>query len=212
MESGGDGMGGFVLVILGAMVGMVGIAIAVSMGIGLLITRLGGLQKRAKVAVIAGFAAIGLLAGYAWMASTFMESSWDPPHELAIALPPGLAEPFVVLIVDPERGVPVTWSGGDLPTTVRRASVSMPATGILRVRNLEEGETRGSIMPVFSDGSSSSSSGSGPVPPGFGGTEYLMFSRDVAGTPPVDLPIGAELVAHVRKRETPTSTRQIERP
>jgi hypothetical protein len=106
----------------------------------------------------------------------------------------------------------VTWSGGDLPTTVRRASVSIPATGILRVRNLDEGETRGGITPVFSDGSSSSSSGSGPVPPGFGGTEYLMFSRDVAGTPPVDLPIGAELVAHVRKRETPTSTRQIERP
>jgi hypothetical protein len=117
-----------------------------------------------------------------------------------------------VLIVDPKRGVPVIWSGGDLPTTVRRASVTMPPNGILRVRNLEEGDTRGNITPVFSDGAQSSGFGSGPAPPGLGGTEYQMFSRDALGQPTVDLPMDADQVARVRKRDAESTGNQSERP
>ena len=205
MGSGGDGMGGLVVAILAAMVGMVGIGIAAGLGLGFLIARLAGLQKRAKVAVVAGSVAVGLLAGNAWMAATFMESSWNPPPELHMALTPGFAAPFIVLIVDPAHGVPLDWSGGTLPMTAPRASIDVPANGIIRVFSLGEASGRGDLVPVYSDGAYSSSLASGPAPSGIVGTQYLVLERQQPGGvptgPAVDLPTGERLVAYVKARE-----------
>ncbi len=204
MGSGGDGMGGLLVAILAAMAGMVGIGTAIGVGAGFLIARLAGLQKRARVAAIAVSTLFGLLAGNAWVAATFMESSWNPPPELHMALVPGFAAPFVVVIVDPARGVPLIWSGGKLPMTVARASISLPASGIVRVRSLGEAEGRGDLVPVYSDGATSSSLAGGPAPPGLGGTHYLVLERrqsgDVPAGPSVDLPAGDALLAYIKSR------------
>jgi hypothetical protein len=210
--SSGDGMGVMLLLILGAMVAMVLAGFAVFFGIGLLLSKTTKAGPKARTAIMIGFGAIGMLAGTAWMMSTFMENDWNPPPELRVTVPPGYDAPFIVLIEDSVKGQALTLSGGSLPMTTPVAEIAMPSSGILRLKSFGELAGNGNTQIVFSDGSTSSAMSSGPAPTAIGGSAFLVFEREPPNADPsapsIDLPRPDELARYVLVREGAATVNQ----
>lgn len=95
------------------------------------------LRKHAGwLGAILGFV-VGAGAGALAVTATFYESTWSPPDTLVIDVPPGFAHPTVMFVADPAAPLEVEWTGLDLPLMSRRGRVSVPATGVVRVRSVE---------------------------------------------------------------------------
>ena len=127
----GDGMDGLALAILLASLCIL-IAPALVLGtLGYVVSR----KRRGWLGALAGVV-IGLGAGALGVVATFMESTWDPPMELTLEVPPAFAHDQVLIVADPTASTEIDWRGLDVPLMARTASLAVPPSGVVRVREL----------------------------------------------------------------------------
>ena len=127
----GDGMDGLALAIVLASLCIL-IAPALVFGsLGYVAAR----KRRGWLGALIGVV-IGLGAGAVGVVATFMESTWDPPGELTLEVPPGFAHEWVLILADPTVSTEIDWRGLDVPLMARTASLAVPPSGVVRVRAL----------------------------------------------------------------------------
>lgn len=174
---GGDGLGGLAMAIFIVMLAMVAGGFAILFLIGRAIGRRMGLSRGRRVAlgIVSGVG--GILLGLLAVAATFFESSWAPPPALTVVIPPGFEHRWVILLEDPRAPTRVEWRGAELPFQGRSATLAVPPSGIMRVQSLVTMAGRGDLQVSWSDGSSATGVGGGPVPLGLGATNYVALLR-----------------------------------
>lgn len=201
--AGGDGMGGLSAAIL-----IAGLAIVSGAGLlfWLVARRLAGRGGRDRSrASIALLTLLGVALGCLVVVATFYESLLDPAPQVRLAVPPGYQGVRIFLLEDPERGLPLVWQGGGLFSGGRYAEVSVPASGVVRVRSLRPEEPgRAELDVVWGEGEGAQNGG-GEGPPGTGARSYMIVERVDAWAhgPPPALPedpaaLGGYIVARER--------------
>ncbi len=93
-------------------------------------------------AAIALAAAAGVLA----VMATFYESTWSPAPELTLQLPAGYSQPWVYVLEDTAAGSVLPWTGTDLPFSTKRATLRVPPSGVVRLKDL--GPMLGRVITV----------------------------------------------------------------
>lgn len=124
-------MEGLALAIFGAMICMVVVP-------ALFFGGLGWLALRGQYGWVGGLvgAALGVGVGAIAVTMTFFEDTWSPPRLLELEVPAGFAHEWVYVVGDPAVSTEVAWSGVSLPFTSPRGRVSVPRSGVVRVRSL----------------------------------------------------------------------------
>jgi hypothetical protein len=161
--------------------------------------------RRRLVSALMGLAGAGL----AWILVlwTFYPASWSPPTRLRLAIAPGFDAPVVILLEDPRASQAVAWRGGALPFTAATAQISVPPSGIARIRSFGPMAERLYADVTWSDGRQGFTLGGGNVgPPGTGANAYLII--EPPDTRPGVYPVGAPqpsdppaVAAYVEQRE-----------
>lgn len=197
---GGDGASGLALAIAICMVLMVLGALVLFAFAGRALTRGSSPSRRLLITTLMALVGVGL--GWLLVMATFYESSWSPPPRLQLVIPPGFDAPVVVLLQDNRAPQTVEWRGGGLPFTAATAEISVPPTGIVRVRSFGPMAGRGDLEVTWPDGRRSPGAGGGPGPPSTGANAYIVIERPDARSPGVLLTADAPAVgAYVWRRE-----------
>lgn len=124
--------------------------------------------------VLFGVAIGGVAVGF-----TFFEDTMRPPAHLEVQAPPGFAHEWVILIADPSASTSVEWEGWWTPS----ARVSVPSSGVLRVREL--GRLDGESPRVTLNGRDHRGSAGLALPASMGGGRMVAFTfADWPGTEP----------------------------
>ena len=136
---------------------------------------LGYLAFRTVTAAVVG-GLLGALIGVLGVTFTFFERRWNPPLELTIETPPGFQYTSVILLEDPSAP-PLAWQGADLPLVTRRARLSVPASGVVRVQSVLDLMTNDRVARL-SSGEERNGMRGGPAPAGFSGSMIVFeFAR-----------------------------------
>lgn len=174
---GGDGMNGLAVAILVAMI----LTVAAGFGLfflgGWLLGGWFGLARGPRWLLGLGAGALGVGVGFLAVTATFYESTWNPPPTLALAVAPGFARKWVVLLEDPSSPRELRWTGRDAPFSGRTAAVEVPPSGVVRVRSFDWLAGRGDARVVWSDGARQSGYGGGPAPDGLRASSYIAVNR-----------------------------------
>jgi hypothetical protein len=147
-------------------------------------------------------ALVGAGIGWLLVMATFYESSWSPPPRLQLATAPGFDAPVIVLLEDSRAPGAIEWRGGGLPFTTATAEISVPPTGIVRVRSFGAMAGRMDLDAIWPDGRRSPGAGGGPGPPGTGAFAYLAVEHPDA--PPPGMLLMADppaIAAYIAQRE-----------
>lgn len=138
-------------------------------------------------------AMLGGLVGCVAVAATFFEDAWSPPATVEIEAPPGFAHEWVYLVGDPSSSLELDWRGIDAPFTSRHARLTVPRSGVVRVRALGvlDGGHVDATLSIAGGPAAPSMGRSGlALPPGFGSGRMVAFGfAPYPGTepePPVD--------------------------
>jgi hypothetical protein len=197
---GGDGASGLAIAIGICMILLVLGGVALFALLGRALTRKLPPTRRRLVLVLMALAGAGL--GWMLVMATFYESSWAPPPRLSLATPAGFDAPFVILLEDPRAPGTVEWRDSVLPFTAATAEISVPRTGIVRVRDFGLMAGHADLGIVWPDGTQGFGAGGGPGPPGTGARSYMIIARP--GAPPSDgleFVEPAALTAYIAQRE-----------
>jgi hypothetical protein len=178
MTMDGDGLGGLVALIFGAMALMVVVGGGAGWALGWLVGRGLRLSETRRTGVSVGFAALGLLLSVVVASATFFERTWSPPPVLTLSVPQGFDRRFALLLDDPAGVQKLTGGKTLLPLTARSATVRLPRSGVARVNGLAEFTNHGEVVIVWSDGASTDSIGRGPAHEGIGASSYLIAARE----------------------------------
>ena len=200
---GGEGMNGLAAAIFAVMAVMIAGGFAVFFLIGRLIGRRLGLGpgKRLMAGLVLGLAGIGV--GVLAVIATFYEGTWAPPPAIRLDVPPGFAHRQVILLEDPTASRVLVWRGVEAPFRGKSAVIAVPASGIVRVRDIGMIAGRGDIAVTWSDGAWAGGLSAGPAPPSLGARSYVALLRSGASAVPAeDLPFDPEALArYIRQRE-----------
>lgn len=151
--------------------------------------------------VMALTALVGAGLGWLLVMATFYESSWSPPPQLRLTTASGFDGP-VVILEDPRAPQSLDWQGGTLPFTTPTAALSVPPSGIVRVRDLGPAGGNALLTVLWPDGRFSPGVGGGPGPSGTGAVSYLVVERPEAPYPGVLMMAEPPAVAaYVQQRE-----------
>jgi hypothetical protein len=164
-----DGMEGLAIAIAAASLAMVVVPAALGGVLGYLALR----KHQGAVGALVG-ALLGGAGGVLGVTATFFESTWSPPPSLTIEVPPGFGHEWVVFIADPSAGATITWAGFDAPFTSRHARVAVPASGVVRVRELGLLDG-GGVRARLSTGVDATGSASKGAPPGVGPGRLVAY-------------------------------------
>ncbi len=155
-------------------------------------------QRRGVVTILLTLAGLGI--GWLVMMATFYESSFDPPPELRLTAAPGMDARWIMLLEDP-RGQELRWTSSVLPFTSTTANLTVPRSGIVRLRSFGPMAGRADLTVTWSSGQSGGAGG-GPGPPGTGASSYMILPHPNEMDAMVDSPYdGAALAAYIAERE-----------
>jgi len=129
---GGDHMGGLALAIMLAMGCMLLVGALTFGSLGYFALR--KTRYRWLGAVLAALLGVG--AGALAVTATFYETTWDPPNQLVIDVPAGFHRESIVIIADASKPK-VDRSGASLPFVSRAARIRVPASGVVRVCDID---------------------------------------------------------------------------
>ena len=195
---GGDGMGGMALAILIAMLLMLAVGFGVAFMIGRGIARkLGG--KAGLWGLGAGLGGIGLAA--LAITATFYESSWSPPPRLELRVPAGYAHDWTIILEDRTAPRSLNWSSSALPFVQCKATLNIPASGVVRVKSLGKAGGTINLDVRWSDGAWYSSIGGGPAPAETGAQTYIMVDHNIGNGLPSQSLDNARLAEIILARE-----------
>jgi hypothetical protein len=173
---GGDGMGGMALAILIAMLLMLafgfGLALLSARGIA---RRVGGKSGLWGLGAGLGGLALATLA----ITATFYESTWAPPPRLELSVPAGYAHDWTIILEDRTATRTLTWSRSALPFVQSKATLNIPASGVVRVQSLGKAGGIVNLDVRWSDGAWYSSIGGGRAPAGTGARTYIMVDHNI---------------------------------
>lgn len=200
---GGDQLDGLAQAQAILMVLMVLVGAALFAFAGRMLMRLSTPPRRRLVSAL--MALVG--AGLAWLLALwcFSPASWSPPPRLSLTAAPGLDAPVVILLEDPRATQTVAWRGGALPFTATAAEVSVPPSGVARIRSFGPMADNLHAEVTWSDGRTAYVAGGGrPGPPGTGARAYLIIEppdappeAHIPGAPqPSDPQAVAAYIAH----------------
>ncbi len=156
-----------------------------------------------RLLAIVGSGAIGVGAGVLIVIANFREDIWAPPPQVALSVPPGFTQDWVILLEDRKGSVQLVWKGVEIPFFGKKTVIDVPPSGIVRVRDLSGIHGRGGIRVLWSDGSYNRGQAGGPAPQSTGATSYSAFSRARSWLDmPPQLPFGdAALGTYIAARE-----------
>lgn len=140
----------------------------------------------------------GVVLGGLGVAATFYESSWSPPSTLIIDAP-GLRHSQVIFVEDAAAANDVVWTGFSMPFTARAGRVTVPASGVIRVRTtawIYGREVRASLTTGQTETGLSVLEA-----PGVGHLVVLDFAPYPAAVPDISSLTPAELARMVTERE-----------
>jgi hypothetical protein len=199
----GDGLGG-----LAAAIGLASLCMVVLPA--LACGALGGraLRGRAPVAGWIGGAVIGGGLGFLAVTATFYESAWDPPLEIRFEAPPDFRHHTVFLLADPSVSTEIPWTGLDVPFSSPRAEMTLPSSGVVRVRSVDALSSHDRV--AYLGGRRSYGFSSRPAPAELGATSLVSFDFEpyTGGEDGEDDP--SALAERIRAREAgrePEATR-----
>jgi hypothetical protein len=107
--------------------------------------------------------------------AAFYEDTWAPPPQVTLNVPPGFRQDWLILLEDTKVSTQLAWEGVQIPLFGKKTSIDVPASGIVRVRNLSELHRPGTVQ--WSDGSCNSGYSGGLVPGSTGAVRYIAFER-----------------------------------
>lgn len=122
-----------------------------------------------------GLGAIGIGGGILIVIATFNEDMWAPPPQVTLNVPPGFTENWLILLEDPKSSAQIVWDGVELPLFEKKTVIDVPASGIVRVRDLSELLRPGTIQ--WTDGSCNAGYRIGFAPVSTGAIRYMAFGR-----------------------------------
>jgi hypothetical protein len=160
------------------------------------------LRKRAGILGAAIGVALGLAIGALAVVATFMESTWNPPVELTIDVPPDLRHRSIVLLEDPSATAEIPWAGMEIPLSSPSAHLAVPPSGFLRVRSLEMLRTHDRVVRLSTGETAWGMAFLNP-PPGLGASQLMYFDFVPYPSPEPDpsLMEPAALLAWIQARE-----------
>lgn len=119
---------------------------------------------------------LGAFIGWLAVMATFYESTFSPPLRLKLNAPANFKHEWVILLEDPASHNELKWSGFSLPFTNKQSEISVPPSGVVRVRDLSA-IAGVPVDEVTADGVSPLNRGGGPAPPGVSAQIYVAFAR-----------------------------------
>jgi hypothetical protein len=149
-----------------------------------------------------GLGAIGAGVGVLVVIANFREDIWAPRRQVTFNAPLGFTQDWVILLEDRNSSVQLAWEGVEIPFFGKKTVIDIPASGIVRMRDLSGLRGRPGIKVLWSDGSCNNGNAHGPAPKSAGAAYYSAFNRvaaDCEAHP--HLPDGAALGAHIAARE-----------
>jgi hypothetical protein len=184
-----------ILIVLGGL--LLGVLLSRVMG-----RRLGWSSDKLLLIAL-GLGAIGGGGGLLVVMPTFYEDTWAPPPQVTLNVPPGFKQDWLILLEDPNASTQLLWEGVEIPFFGQRTSIDVPASGIVRVRDLSELRRPGPETIQWSDGSCNSGYSGGLAPESTGAIRYLAFERleQDCDSPHSPLPYGEALAAYIAARE-----------
>lgn len=184
-----------ILIVLGGL--LLGVLLSRVMG-----RRLGWSSDKLLLIAL-GLGAIGGGGGLLVVMATFYEDTWAPPPQVTLNVPPGFEQNWLILLEDPNASTQLLWEGVEIPFFGKRTSIDVPASGIVRVRDLSELRRPGPETIQWSDGSCNSGYSGGLAPESTGAIRYLAFERleSDCDSPHSPLPYGEALAAYIAARE-----------
>lgn len=198
---GGDGENGLALAVFAATALMLAIGFALFFAIGWALGRRSP-SSRIRRPLIAGAAGvIGVALAACAVAATFFETSWSPPPRIHFIVPSGFHQQWVILLEDPSIRHSLVWHGVRMPFRGLSTEVTVPAGGVLRVRDLGDLPSGGDTTIRWSDGASAVGFTGGATPAGLHATRFVAYERQVGVDASTDiLPDGNALVTYIRAR------------
>lgn len=194
-----DGMEGLALAIFAA-------SICIFVVPGLLLGAIGYFALRTKkggaIGTVLGVV-IGLGLGALGVTYTFFESTWDPPVHITFVTPPGYVHETVILLEDPTASLDIPWTGLEMPLSSRSAIMTLPRSGVLRVRSVSDLMTNDRTAEL-TDGRRMWGMIMQPAPPGLGASQLIVFDFMMSGTrsePDMGMMTPEALAATIRARE-----------
>jgi hypothetical protein len=190
--------------------------LALAIGIAIILMILGGLLLGALLSwmmgrrlgwsggklllITLGLGAIGGGGGILVAIATFNEDTWAPHPQVTLNVPPGFRQDWLILLEDPKAATQLVWEGVEIPFFGKRTVIDVPASGIVRVRDLTGLSRPGTIQ--WSDGSCNTGFAGGLAPESTGATHYMAFERIHCGVQHYSsLPDGEALGAYIAARE-----------
>jgi hypothetical protein len=176
--------------------------------LGILLSRmiarhLGGSSDKPLLIISLGLGAIGSGGGILVVIATFYEDTWAPPPQVTLNVPPGFRQDWLILLEDPKGPTHLVWEGVEIPFFGKKTSIDVPASGIVRVRDLSDLSRLGPESIQWSDGSCNTGYSGGLAPESTGASRYMAFERleSNCGAPHSLLPYGEALGAYIAARE-----------
>ncbi len=181
----GDGLGGLMLWIFSAIIGMVALTAGGFVWVSRHLSR--GQPNGVRAAITLGALLLGLGAGAAWATATFFESTWSPPPKVMLNLPPGFAHRAVILLEQPSAPRQLQWSGANAPFTGKSVALDVPPSGVIRVRSLGD-LAGGDFTAEVTQGMQVTGSGSGPADTALDASNYLFVRLEKSGSDGAPVP------------------------
>jgi hypothetical protein len=166
----GDGMGGLVVAILFACLGMLVLPALLILWLSQRVAWVKQYRYRSMVG-IASFA-LGLALGFMWLTATFFESTWAPPAKVLLKLPPNFKQPSIILLEQPNAPVQLQWRGYDFPYMAKHTEIDVPASGVVMVASLK-GMAGTTFDASTTRGDAINGWASGPGPAALGSVSYI---------------------------------------
>jgi hypothetical protein len=134
-----------------------------------------GWSGHKRLLITLGLGVIGVGGGILVVIATFYEDMWAPPPQVTLNVPPGFRQDWLILLEDPKSSAQVVWEGVKIPLFEKKAVIDVPASGIVRVRDLSELFRPGTIQ--WSDGACNAGYRIGYAPESTGAIHYMAFGR-----------------------------------
>lgn len=134
-----------------------------------------GWSRNKLLLITLGLGAIGSGGGILAVIATFYEDMWAPPPQVTLNVPPGFTQGWFVLLEDPKSSAKLEWEGLAIPLVTKKTVIDVPASGIVRVRDLSALLRPGTIQ--WSDGSCNTGYRIGYAPESTGAILYMAFNR-----------------------------------
>jgi hypothetical protein len=161
-----------------------------------------GWSGRKRLLITLGLGAIGAGGGILMVIATFNEDMWAPPPQVTLNVPPGFTQNWLILLEDPKSSTQLVWKGVEIPFFGKKTSIDVPASGIMRVRDLSELRYPSPGTITWSDGSCFTAWAGGLAPESTGAIRLMAFNRlkPNCGAPHPDFPDDEALGAYIAER------------